>query len=59
MFGEVPPSRRLIEALQQLLQGQSFSLAHADRLDDVVIHRDVRDRDKPSDHVPVVVTLRD
>ncbi len=31
----------------------------ADRLADVVIHRDVRGRDKPSDHVPVVVELRD
>jgi exodeoxyribonuclease-3 len=31
----------------------------ADRLESVVIHRDVRARDKPSDHVPVVVELRD
>jgi exodeoxyribonuclease-3 len=29
----------------------------ADRLGDVVIHRDVRGREKPSDHVPVVVEL--
>jgi exodeoxyribonuclease-3 len=31
----------------------------ADRLESVVIHRDVRAREKPSDHVPVVVELRD
>ncbi|MEP6968124.1 MAG: exodeoxyribonuclease III [Pseudomonadota bacterium] len=30
----------------------------ADRLAGVVIHRDVRGRDKPSDHVPVVAELR-
>ena len=29
----------------------------ADRLAGVAIHRDVRARDKPSDHVPVVVEL--
>jgi exodeoxyribonuclease III len=29
----------------------------ADRLAGVVIHRDVRGRDKPSDHVPVVAEL--
>ena len=29
----------------------------ADRLTDVTIHRDVRGREKPSDHVPVVATL--
>jgi len=29
----------------------------ADRLRGVEIHRDVRDREKPSDHVPVVVEL--
>jgi exodeoxyribonuclease-3 len=29
----------------------------ADRLTGVTIHRDVRGRDKPSDHVPVVATL--
>ncbi len=27
----------------------------ADRLESVVIHRETRARDKPSDHVPVVV----
>ena len=31
----------------------------ADRLGEVVIHRGVRAREKPSDHVPVVVELRD
>jgi len=30
----------------------------ADRLGEVVIHRDVRDEPKPSDHVPVVAELR-
>jgi exodeoxyribonuclease-3 len=30
----------------------------ADRLGEVVIHRDVRAREKPSDHVPVVAELR-
>jgi exodeoxyribonuclease-3 len=30
----------------------------ADRLGEVLIHRDVRGRDKPSDHVPVVAELR-
>ena len=30
----------------------------ADRLEEVTIHRDVRGRDKPSDHVPVVAGLR-
>ncbi len=30
----------------------------ADRLGDVVIHRDVRGREKPSDHVPVVAEIR-
>ena len=30
----------------------------ADRLERVVIHRDTRARDKPSDHVPVVAELR-
>jgi exodeoxyribonuclease-3 len=29
----------------------------ADRLKSVIIHRDVRDNEKPSDHVPVVVEL--
>jgi exodeoxyribonuclease-3 len=29
----------------------------ADRLEGVVIHRDVRDRDKPSDHVPIEAEL--
>ena len=29
----------------------------ADRLVDVVIHRDERDKEKPSDHVPVVAEL--
>ena len=31
----------------------------ADRLERVVIDKDVRGRDKPSDHVPVIATLRD
>ena len=31
----------------------------ADHLESVIIHRDVRAREKPSDHVPVVVELRD
>ena len=31
----------------------------ADRLGEVIIHRDVRGRDKPSDHVPVVAVLSD
>ena len=31
----------------------------ADRLERVVIDKDVRARDKPSDHVPVIATLRD
>lgn len=31
----------------------------ADRLEAVVIHRDERDKDKPSDHVPVVGRFRD
>jgi exodeoxyribonuclease-3 len=30
----------------------------ADRLAGITTHRDMRDRDKPSDHVPVVVELR-
>jgi exodeoxyribonuclease-3 len=30
----------------------------ADRLSEVVIHRSVRGRDKPSDHVPVVIDLK-
>ncbi len=30
----------------------------ADRLDSVVIHREVRGREKPSDHVPVVAEIR-
>jgi exodeoxyribonuclease III len=30
----------------------------ADRLGEVVIHRDVRGREKPSDHVPVVAEIR-
>ncbi|MGH7022730.1 MAG: exodeoxyribonuclease III, partial [Caulobacteraceae bacterium] len=31
----------------------------ADRLGEVTIHRAVRARDKPSDHVPVVAELRE
>jgi exodeoxyribonuclease-3 len=31
----------------------------ADRLTGVVIHRDERDKEKPSDHVPVVGHFRD
>ncbi|WP_366519323.1 endonuclease/exonuclease/phosphatase family protein, partial [uncultured Caulobacter sp.] len=30
----------------------------ADRLENVVIHRDERDKEKPSDHVPVVGHFR-
>jgi exodeoxyribonuclease-3 len=36
-----------------------LSAPAADRLAGVTIHRDVRGRDKPSDHVPVVVELND